>query len=90
MMQVLLEDTNYELSLCSKLDLKTVFETLFEARMKWYNIGLKLGLSEADLAAIKAENSMLQDCLHEALTIWLGAVNQDSKKYWLMPLEAPL
>ena len=85
---MLLEDTNYELRLCSNLDLRTVYETLFEARTNWYNIGLQLGLPEADLAAIKLENSMLQDCLREALAKWLRGVNQDSKPTWKRLVDA--
>ena len=47
-----------------------------------------MGLSEADLAAIEAQNSMLQDCLREALAMWLRGVNQDSKPTWKRLVDA--
>ena len=52
-------------------DLSTVHEELYDARFKWYNLGLKLGVEVAMLDKIKQEFSNASDCLREVLQHWL-------------------
>ncbi|XP_064389838.1 NACHT, LRR and PYD domains-containing protein 14-like [Halichondria panicea] len=49
------------------LDFNKIYETLFEARAKWYNLGLALGLDIGTLDSIKHNNKECEDCLREAL-----------------------
>ena len=53
-------------------DLATVKRFLFEAKRKWYNIGLELGVKDSMLDEIKAGHGTDYDaCLREMLQIWL-------------------
>ena len=52
-------------------DLGTVHEELYDVRMKWYDLGLKLGVSVAVLDRIRQEFSSPSDCLLEVLKHWL-------------------
>ena len=49
-------------------------ETLFDADIKWRNIGLQLGLSNTDLSRIGANYRLQQECLRETLTLWLRGI----------------
>ena len=49
------------------LDFIKIYEKLFEARAKWYNLGLALGLDTGTLDSIKHNNKECEDCLREAL-----------------------
>ena len=49
-------------------------ETLFDAAIKWRNIGLQLGLSNTDLSRIGANYRLQQECLRETLTLWLRGI----------------
>ncbi len=49
------------------LDFNKIYETLFEARAKWYNLGLALGLDTGTLDSIKHNNKECEACLREAL-----------------------
>ena len=52
----------------TKLDFNKIYETLFEARAKWYNLGLALGLDTGTLDSIKHNNKdECEACLREAL-----------------------
>ena len=42
--------------------------------MQWFNIGLQLGLSAADLNRIRANHELQQDRLRETLILWLKGV----------------
>ena len=57
-------------------DLRTVFLELYDARVKWNNIGLELGTSYSDLAAIKERNRDDPDeCFKDLLSHWLKQAN---------------
>ena len=54
-------------------DLCDVLELVWEARAKWYNIGLKLGISAGTLNAIKTTNHQNpDDCLTAMIEEWLN------------------
>ena len=58
-----------------------VLEAVWEARVKWFNIGLKLGISVGTLNAIKKNNSQdPDDCLTAMLEYWLN--NGKPKPSW--------
>jgi hypothetical protein len=62
-------------------DLGDVLEAVWEARVKWFNIGLKLGISAGTLNAIKKNNSQdPDDCLTAMLEYWLN--NGQPKPLW--------
>ncbi len=49
-------------------DFNEMYETLFEARAKWYNLGLALGIDTGTLDSIKHNNKgECEACLREAL-----------------------
>ena len=53
-------------------NLGDVLEAVWEARSKWYNIGLKLGISPGTLDSIgKANNQNPDDCLTAMIKDWL-------------------
>ena len=53
-------------------DLVTVKRFLYEAKRKWYNIGLELGVEDLMLDEIQARHGTDYDaCLREMLQIWL-------------------
>ena len=53
-------------------DLVAVKRFLFEAKHKWYNIGLELRVKDSMLDEIKARHGTDYDaCLREMLQIWL-------------------
>lgn len=62
-------------------DLGDVFEEVFEARSKWYNIGLKLKVPVGSLETIKGENDDAADCLREMLKISLKSISH--KLTWM-------
>ena len=54
-------------------DLSDVLEAVWEARSKWYNIGLKLGTSSGTLDAIKASaKENVDDCVTTMIKDWLN------------------
>ena len=53
-------------------DLRRVQDTLWEARMQWYNLGLGLDISPDSLDSIELANSGKPDrCFRAMLTKWL-------------------
>ena len=57
-------------------DLRTVQSAVWEARPKWYNLGLQLDITVADLDAIKGRNLKNADeCLTELFHLWLRRVD---------------
>ena len=49
-----------------------MFRAIYDARTKWYDIGLELKIDAASLDAIEMENrGNVQDCLRNVLKIWL-------------------
>ena len=60
-------------------DLKLVINTLWDARSKWFDIGIELERTPDDLEAIKAKcNSSPDTCFREMLTEWL----RDKSSKW--------
>ena len=56
----------------SSSDARVVFDSVWEARQKWYNIGLQLNLDVNDLDAIQIRNNANPDCcIKEMLVCWL-------------------
>ena len=52
-------------------DIREVREKIWEARVKWYDIGIEVGCKIHDLDAIKANNHDVEACFSNMLTIWL-------------------
>ena len=53
-------------------DLPKVQDAVWDARAKWYNIGLRLGLSADTLDAIaKAHQRQPEECFTDAMKEWL-------------------
>ena len=52
-------------------DLGTVHEELYDARSKWYDLGMKLGVKVAVLDRIRQQFSNPSDCLRGVLRHWL-------------------
>ena len=54
-------------------DIQKVREKIWEARVKWYHIGIELGISVDDLGAIKngANCHDINECITDMLIIWL-------------------
>ena len=68
-------------------DLGDVLEAVWEARVKWFNIGLKLGISAGTLNAIKKNNNQdPDDCLTVMLEYWLN--NGKPKPSWVELVRA--
>ena len=68
-------------------DLGDVLEAVWEARVKWFNIGLKLGISAGTLNAIKKNNNQdPDDCLTAMLEHWLN--NGKPKPSWAELIKA--
>ena len=70
--------------------LAAVQSKLWEARAKWYNIGLQLGIHAGTLDAIKCSNNNVDDRFREMLREWLNRVNPPPTKLQLAKaLESP-
>ncbi len=54
----------------SDRNLNDVIGAIFEARDKWYEIGLGLRIHVDILEAINADHSTVNRCLREMLTYW--------------------
>ena len=54
-------------------DLNVVYESVFYARAKWYNIGLKLNIPCSDLEVYR--NLRPDDALRDILRYWLRRTN---------------
>ena len=54
-------------------DLKKVYETIFDAREKWYQIGLQLKVDANTLDSIKDEEKSYEEKLLRMLKYWLRA-----------------
>ena len=68
-------------------DLCDVLKTVWEARVKWYFIGLELGISPGTLKAIKKNNNQDPDeCLTAMLEYWLN--NGKPKPSWAAVAKA--
>ena len=58
-------------------DLGDVLEAVWEARKKWYFLGLKLGTSPPTLDEIKANNQSDEDRITEVIKDWLNSDRSD-------------
>ena len=68
-------------------DLQEVYKELFNARTKWYNIGLELRINPTDLDVINMKFKDDPDtCLRESLSKWLK--QGDSKPMWATLVSA--
>ena len=67
-------------------DLNTVLEELYEARTKWYFIGLKLKVPVDTLDSIKTQSDDPNECLLQVLKHWLKMV--DPKPMWEALVDA--
>ena len=70
------------------LDLRTVQCALWDAKCKWYNLGLELGLDKSTLDAIKVNCQEVEDRFREILSKWLNLVTP-SWKALVKALRAP-
>ena len=73
------------------LNLKTVLKVLWEARGKWYNIGVELDVETSTLDIISTEcQGKVEDCFRKILTKWLNRVEpQPSWNALVEALESP-
>ena len=71
-----------------KLDVGTVQNRLWEARVKWYNIGIELSLKEDDLEAIKSDNRDIDSCFRCMISMWLRQVDREPTVAWTKIIEA--
>ena len=67
-------------------DLRKVQRATWEARTKWYNIGLELDIDPETLNTIKGNNDNIDDRFRAMLTAWLKMV--DPKPTWEALAEA--
>ena len=59
-------------SILTEGDIASVQEAVWEARAKWYNLGLELGIPVGRLNAIGQNNRLITDaCFRDTLLIWL-------------------
>ena len=56
-------------------DLKKVLDSLWEARTKWFHIGIQLDMKTSDLKVIKNDYDEAGLCFTEMLTDWLKRMN---------------
>ena len=72
-------------------DLAEVLREVYDARTKWYNIGLELKINPADLDAIRFQyRDNPDECFRELLSRWLR--QGDPKPTWVVlanALESP-
>ena len=55
-------------------DLRMVQRAAWDARSKWYNIGLELEIDPGTLNVIEVDNKKTDDCFRAMLTTWLNTV----------------
>ena len=67
----------------SEADLATIYDEIFVARVKWYNVGLALGVPVGTLEAIEAEPSV-DIRLRKMLQTWL---RQGQNQTWIVLAE---
>ena len=63
-------------ALLTVVDLNTVRSSIWDARSKWYDVGLELGIPAATLDAIRVNKQSCEDCYTEMLKRWLEGSNQ--------------
>lgn len=71
----------------TKEDLKVVRNFLYDVRLKWYNIGLELGIDSGTLDEIQFKNHKDPGaCLREMIKVWLKQI--DTPTTWERIAEA--
>ena len=70
----------------SDKDIKRVRRDIYEARAKWYDIGIELEISIGTLKSIKSMCDSPAECLVEMLDTWLKQV--DPKPSWRLLINA--
>ena len=71
-------------------DIKLVRREIYDARAKWYDIGIELEISTGTLKSIKAMYDGPSECLREMLDTWLKQVDpKPSWKVLITALEQP-
>ena len=70
----------------SDKDIKLVRREIFEARAKWYDIGIELEIPTGTLKSIRSMYDSPSDCLLEMLDTWLKQV--DPKPSWRLLISA--
>ena len=75
----------------SPKDFVLVYEEVWLARSKWFNIGLGLGLAPSDLDAINMENNRdVQACFTDCLLAWLrGSCRPPTWSAMIKALRSP-
>ncbi len=68
------------------LDIKHVRRVIYDARAKWYDIGIELEIPTGTLKSIKSMYDSPADCLVEILDIWLKQV--EPKPSWRLLITA--
>ena len=56
-------------------DLRSVRRATWDARSKWYDVGLELGIDPGTLDSIKANNDAVESRFTAVLLAWLRTVN---------------
>ena len=69
-------------------NLGKVQNSLWNARTKWFNLGLRLGIEEETLTMLKRNYPNGDDCFREMLSKWLRTVNPTWEKL-LVALKHP-
>ena len=67
-------------------DLGDVLEAIWEARRKWYFLGLKLGISPNTLDEIKGASQSEDDGITEVIKGWLSSGRDD--RTWITVAKA--
>ena len=71
-------------------DLNEVLNIIWEARAKWYHIGLGLELRPGDLDAIRQSNAgIIDDCFTEMVKVWLRSSEDTSHETLANALQQP-
>ena len=66
-------------------DLGIVQDAVFDARAKWYETGLQLGVPPSSLDSIRTDGGSISEKLHETLKVWLETA---PKPTWQNILDA--
>ena len=64
-------ETSHGPSPLQSSDIGLVLTKIWEARVKWYNLGIQLKVATSDLDAIQHDYKDIGDCLRQMITYWL-------------------
>ena len=68
--------------------MRDVLNALWDARSKWYSIGIELNIHPDDLDAIDSENSNPDDCLRSLIHYYLKSTSHKIHKSWTEIIHA--